>query len=489
MDHGCEMEEEKLSLNTVNRDTKVISAILFLAFLSLVGAYYLDRQYFVDWSDVEKTAEYDSVAILGDTILIRYYFVNPKSHDIKVEPRNSFGLSIYYASNPEERITAHVTVNRVEKFITVPAKSTQPVHSETVTATQLGTLYVQLSGLPEVQIEVFESPDLSLLELRLEPDEEEYRLGETANVSVCLVNPFPHPVLVETPSFFMFNGEFEDQLELFIEVVTFNPEGEPLTIEPNSEIILDTRSVKPSEQGLFTLHAKLGPLSADYVVQILESNTTKYFTYSDLTVTPGTIELGENVKVSFEITNILRRATLFGYSVTVEAPMHGDPPSYSYSMMGGTSLEGYETKTISHVETPDVVGTYKVSVGELEAYFHVVTSIITVNGTLSSERYPVPWFGSAPPAKEEQKPTHRITDVLVLETLDSERYLLECTCRTNMMLTNSTGNYVAGGLTLDEWNDAYREEKVMEIEGYVRVETIDGVEYTLLHILKASVTP
>ena len=474
---------------TLDRETKVISAILFITALSLVGAYYLDRQYFVDWSEVEKIAEYDSEVVLGDMIQIRYYFVNPESHDIKVEPRNSFGLSIYYASNPEERITAHVTVNRVEKFITVPAKSTQSVHSETVTATQLGTLHVQLSGLPEVQIEVFESPDLSLLQLRLQPDEEEYWLGETANVSVCLVNPFPHLILVETPPFFAFHGEFEDQLELFIEIVTFNPEGEPLTIEPDSELILDICSIKPSEQGLFTLHAKLGPLSVDYVVQILESNTRKYVNCSNLTVTPGTIELGEKVKISFEITNILRRATLFGYAVTVKAPMYGDPyPSYSYSMMDATSLEGYETKTISYVETPPVMGTYKVSAGGLEAYFHVVSSIITVNGTLSSEKYPVPWFGSAPPALGE-KPTHRVTDVLVLETLESERYLLECTCRTNMLLTNSTGNYVVGGLTLDEWNDAHREGKAVEIDGYVIMETIDDVEYTLIHILNARITP
>ena len=170
-----------MSKFSVDRETKVISVILFAMFLSLVGAYYLDRQYFVDWSNVEKIAEYDRVAVLGDTIQIRYYFVNPESHDIKVEPRNSFGLSIYYASKPEERVTANVNVNWAEKYITVPAKSNQSVHSETVTATQLGTLHVQLSGLPEVQIEVFESPDLSLLELRLKPDEEEYRLGETAN--------------------------------------------------------------------------------------------------------------------------------------------------------------------------------------------------------------------------------------------------------------------------------------------------------------------
>jgi len=479
-----------LSMPSVDRETKVISVILFATLLTLVGAHYIDRQYFVDWSEVEKTAEYDHEATLGDTVQIRYYFVNPNPHDIKVERRLQFGFTTYYESNPDERITATVHVTPTDKYITVPAKSNRSIHTETVTATQLGTLHVQLSGLPEVQIEVFESPDLSLLELRLQPDEEEYRLGETANVSVYLVNPFPYPVLVETPSCFMFNGDFEDQLELLIEVITFNPEGEPLTIEPDSELILDTCSIKPSEQGLLTLHAKLGPLSADYVVQILDSNTKKYATCSNLTVTPGTIELGEKVKISFEITNILRRAAQFSYAVTIEAPMHGDPsPSYSYSIMGGTSLEGYETRTISHVDTPATLGTYRISVGELEAYLHVVSSIITVNGTLGSERYPVPWFGSAPPALEEPKPTHIVTDVLVLETHDSGRYLLECTCRTNMMLTNSSGNYVVGGLTLDEWNDAYREGKTVEIEGYTKMETIDGVEYTLLHILKARVTP
>ena len=145
-------EAENLSPFSVDRETKVISAIMFITALSLVGAYYLDRQYFVDWSEVEKKAEYDSEAVLGDTIQISYYFVNPKSHDIKVEPRTNFSLSTYYASNPEERITANINVNMEEKLITVPAKTTRYMHSETVTATQLGTLHAQVSGLPEAKI-------------------------------------------------------------------------------------------------------------------------------------------------------------------------------------------------------------------------------------------------------------------------------------------------------------------------------------------------
>ena len=52
-----------MSLPSVDSETKVISVILFATFLSLVGAYYLDRQTFAEWSDVEKMAEYHREAV------------------------------------------------------------------------------------------------------------------------------------------------------------------------------------------------------------------------------------------------------------------------------------------------------------------------------------------------------------------------------------------------------------------------------------------
>jgi len=161
-------EDDTLSLFSVDRETKVISAILFITALSLVGAHYFDSIYFVDWSDVEKAAEYDSEVIIGDTIQISYYLVNPKSHDIKVEPRLSHGLSTYYESNPDERITTNVNVHPLYKFITVQAKSKLQVFAETVTATQVGTLHVQVTGLPEVRIDIL--PEYSyVMELNSEP--------------------------------------------------------------------------------------------------------------------------------------------------------------------------------------------------------------------------------------------------------------------------------------------------------------------------------
>ena len=145
-------KDDTLSKFSVDRETKVIMAILFATLLALVGAHYLDRQYFIDWSDVEKIAEFNREATLGDAIQIGYYLVNTKSHDIKVIPRHTFETSTYYASKPDERVTAHVNVNWAEKYITVPAKSSQSVHTETVTATMTGTLHIQVSGLPEAEI-------------------------------------------------------------------------------------------------------------------------------------------------------------------------------------------------------------------------------------------------------------------------------------------------------------------------------------------------
>lgn len=248
---------------SVDRETKVISAILFATLLSLIGARYLDRQSFVDWSDVEKIAEYDREATIGDTIEIRYYLVNDRPYAIKVKPELNYFSTIYYSSDPDKRTLPSFGEGPDDPYFKIPAKSKERIHSVHYVAERAGRLIIDIYGYPDVQIDVLpeysedELTKINLLQLRLQPDEEEYRLGETANVSVCLVNPFPHPVLVETPSFFMFNGDFEDQLELLIEVVTFNPEGEPLTIEPDSELILDICSIKPSEQGLFTLHAKL----------------------------------------------------------------------------------------------------------------------------------------------------------------------------------------------------------------------------------------
>ncbi len=97
-------------------------------------------------------------------------------------------------------------------------------------------------------------------------------------------------------------------------------------------------------------------------------NTTKYYSYSNLTVTPASIVLGENLTISLEITNILPRRAEFPYAIHVETP------DYSYVILASTFMEGYETKTLSHIEVPEVLGTYIVSLGEMDVYCTVEPS-------------------------------------------------------------------------------------------------------------------
>ena len=161
-------EDETLSPFSVDRETKVISAILFITALSLVGAYYLDRQYFVDWSDLEKQAEYNETVTVGGEIVVRYYLVNNEPHEVKVERKLSFGFSMYYASDPENRNTANINKTPTEKYITIPAYSRKQVHTEHYYAERTGSLVLQISTLPEVRIEIL--PEYSyVMELNSEP--------------------------------------------------------------------------------------------------------------------------------------------------------------------------------------------------------------------------------------------------------------------------------------------------------------------------------
>ena len=157
-----------MSLSSISRETKVISVILFITALSLVGAYYLDRQYFVDWADVDKIAEYDECVILGSTITIEYYLVNDRSVDIKVEPKLSFMMSHQYTSDTEDVVAVYQNISPASKYIIIPANDRVPYGSETFTLTKTGQFVVQKTTFPEVRIDVL--PEYSyVIELNSEP--------------------------------------------------------------------------------------------------------------------------------------------------------------------------------------------------------------------------------------------------------------------------------------------------------------------------------
>lgn len=85
------------------------------------------------------------------------------------------------------------------------------------------------------------------------------------------------------------------------------------------------------------------------------------FEVSDLAITPDEIELGDEVTISFIITNTDSRSCVFVPFVQIGDTM----------LMEGVELEGHESRTVSHTITPESAGDYDVTIDGLEGSFTV----------------------------------------------------------------------------------------------------------------------
>lgn len=117
----------------------------------------------------------------------------------------------------------------------------------------------------------------------------------------------------------------------------------------------------------------------------------------------------------------------------------------------------------------------------------VSTSVF--RGVFESANFPVARFGPAPAIGDTRK--YFNLDVLVLEFIDaqneSRRYYLHYGGRTEMILANSGGNMVVGGMTFDEINDVYQQGIPVEIEGRPFELKREGRTYPVLHVEKINV--
>ena len=110
------------------------------------------------------------------------------------------------------------------------------------------------------------------------------------------------------------------------------------------------------------LKGEYDELNAKYL-NMVEDVKFKFFTFSNLTITPKVVDLADNVTISFYITNLLRVPSEYSYATHVEGP------GYGYDIMDGISLGGYETKKISYTVTPEAYGDYTVSIDRLAGCF------------------------------------------------------------------------------------------------------------------------
>lgn len=127
--------------------------------------------------------------------------------------------------------------------------------------------------------------------------------------------------------------------------------------ETNTELEALLQSYRELEEEYEDLEAKHLDFMKVYKV--------KYFTYSNLTIAPKVIQLGENVTISFFITNVLGEPQDFGITTNINGP------NYGVDIMDSITVRGYETKKISYVEIPEVVGNFTVTIGGLTGSFMV----------------------------------------------------------------------------------------------------------------------
>jgi len=145
------------------------------------------------------------------------------------------------------------------------------------------------------------------------------------------------------------------------------------------------RDLKASFDELYSLQEELAETNAEYKalqqsynkleeeyedlkakhLDFVRVYKVKSFTLSNLNITPIVIELGRSVTISFYITNVHNESHSFGIATLIEGP------DYGYEIWDSTTVGGYETKKISYIEFPEVVGNFTVTIGGLRGSFMV----------------------------------------------------------------------------------------------------------------------
>ena len=95
--------------------------------------------------------------------------------------------------------------------------------------------------------------------------------------------------------------------------------------------------------------------------------------FSNLTVTPSQIEIGDNVTISIDIRNTDSQSITYGVTMWIENAAFPPPfwPPYDVTLRIWVDLEAYESKTVSRTITLDTIGEYHVWVEGLTGIFTV----------------------------------------------------------------------------------------------------------------------
>ncbi|MBA7599950.1 hypothetical protein ES703_06996 [subsurface metagenome] len=97
--------------------------------------------------------------------------------------------------------------------------------------------------------------------------------------------------------------------------------------------------------------------------------------FSELTVIPSQVEIGDNVTISVDIRNTDSQSITYGVTMWIENAAFPPPfwPPYDVTLRVWVDLEAYESKTVSQNITLDTIGEYHVWVEGLIGIFTVGT--------------------------------------------------------------------------------------------------------------------
>ena len=169
--------------------------------------------------------------------------------------------------------------------------------------------------------------------LKIEPRQIE--LGGTVTISVNVTN------VGETLGSYNVTLNVEEGLIISVKEVTLQG-GESERVE---------FEFKPESEGTYDVDIE-GMIGTIYVI-ILAPPLPPFL--SDLTITPTELERGDNVTISLDIMNPNNRSIT--YIVTMKIG--------ELTLLVDVELEAYESKTVSHTVTPEIVGEYYVTVDGL----------------------------------------------------------------------------------------------------------------------------
>jgi len=260
---------------------------------------------------------------LGGTVTISVNVTNvgetPGSYNVTLNIEEGLIISV-------KEVTLQGGESEIVEFEFVPeAERTYDVDIEGM----IGTIYV-IIPIPVPPLPPY------LSNLTVTPNE--IKLGDNVTISLDIRD-------MHNQSFTYIVTMQIDQLTLLIDV-----ELEPYEFKTVSQ------TITPEMIGEY--HVWVQGLTGSFTVKALPEPE---FEVSYLTITPEEIELGDEVTISFIITNNDSRSYVFVPFVQIGDTM----------IMEDVELEGHESRTVSHTITPESVGNYDVTIDGLEGSFTV----------------------------------------------------------------------------------------------------------------------